>query len=121
MGQRLHAKNESQEYIIDRFPIPTCRNTRILRCRLFQEPCFRGYHASMRCFVYGKTPHVVCEKEGAPIAFFLTPTSIHDLIALKFFSLKLSPHFSLYADQAYNDYLFEKQLQEQTQISLMTH
>ena len=35
IGQRFHAKNESQEYIIDRVPIPACRNTRIPRCRRY--------------------------------------------------------------------------------------
>ena len=73
----------------------------------------------MRCFVYGIKAHVVCEKEGAPVAFFLTPASTHDLTALKSFSLKLPPHSSLYADKAYNDYHLEKLLNEQLNISLM--
>ena len=110
MGQGFHAKNKSQEYIIDSFPVPACRNTRIPPC-LFQEPCFRGDHANMRCFVYGLKAHVVCEKESAPVVFFLTPASTHDLTALKSFSLKLPPHSSPYADKAYNDYHLEKFLE----------
>ena len=62
---------------------------------------------------------MVCEKEGAPVAFFLTPARAHDLKALKAVPLKLPPHSSLYADKTYNDYHLEELLNEQLNISLI--
>ena len=56
--------------------------------------------------------HLIIDKNGRPFTFQITPGSEHDLTALKFMDLPFVKKVNLYADKAYNDYGFEKNLRK---------
>jgi len=103
------SKADSQ-YIVDSFPIPSCRLSRLSTARLFKGKCFKGYNSSHKTFFHGLKIHLIIEKNGCLHLFQITPGSEHDLKALKFMDLSFPRPCRLYADKAYNDYKFEDKL-----------
>lgn len=106
------SQTESQ-YIVDSFPVPSCRLSRLYRAKLFRGKCFKGYNASHKTFFHGLKIHLIITKNGCPFLFQITPGSEHDLTALKFMDLKFPKPCRLYADKAYNDKKFEVELAKQ--------
>ena len=101
------AKADSQ-YIVDSFPVSSCRLSREHRSKLFQGRCFKGYNASHKTYFHGLKIHIIVSKTGMPFTFQITPGSEHDLTALKFMTLPFIKKIYLYGDKAYNDFKFEK-------------
>ena len=108
---QVFANNDSH-YIVDSFPVSSCRISREQRSRLFKGKQFKGYNASHKTFFHGLKVHLIISKVGSPFAFQITPGSEHDLTALKYMALPFSHKIFLYADKAYNDAKFEKQLKK---------
>lgn len=109
---RVLSKDDSH-YVVDSFPISSCRLSREQNSRLFQGKCFKGYNASHRVYFHGLKVHLIVSKVGRPFTFQITPGSEHDLTALKFMDLPFHWKIWLYADKAYNDFEFEKYLKRQ--------
>jgi hypothetical protein len=99
-------------YIIDTFPIPVCDNYRIPRAKIYQSEAYRGYIASKKRYFYGLKIHIMVNKYGQPVEFFLTPDSIADVTGLQLFDFDLPEGAEVYADKAYNDYTIEDVLKE---------
>ena len=106
---QILAKEDSQ-YIVDSFPISSCRLSREQRSKLFQGKSFKGYNASHKVYFHGLKVHLIVSRIGKPFTFQITPGSEHDLTALKYMDLPFYWKVWLYADKAYNDFKFEKEL-----------
>jgi len=101
------AKDDSQ-YIIDSFPVSSCRLSRAYRAKLFLGKIFKGYNASHKTYFHGLKVHLIVSKIGIPFSFEITPGSEHDLAVLKYMALFFPNKVNLYGDKAYNDFNFEK-------------
>jgi hypothetical protein len=111
--------NDSEEYVVDSFPVPVCDNIRIRRCRLYEGEEYRGYIASKRRYFYGLRVHMmVTAEDGKPVEFFLEAGSKNDNAAFKSFELDLPAGSTIYADKQYNDYHYEDLLKEAASIEM---
>lgn len=115
----LSASESCSEYIVDSFPIPTCRPARHLRVRMFQGEKFRGYNSSHKTWFFGLKVHLIATTNGKPVSALISPGSTHDLTALKVMDLPLPPGSDLFGDKAYTDYDFENDLLETLKIRLI--
>lgn len=104
---------EDSQYVIDSFPVSSCRLSRERRSKLFIGKCFKGYNASHNTYFHGIKIHLIVSKAGMPFTFQITPGSEHDLTALKYMELPFWRKICLYADKAYNDFAFEKLLRKE--------
>jgi hypothetical protein len=43
LAQVHQQSNTGKEHIVDTFPVPVCHTIRIKRCKVYQDPAFRGY------------------------------------------------------------------------------
>lgn len=103
---------DAKEYIIDSFPCPICHNIRITRCRIAQDPKYKGYNSSKKQYFYGLKVHAIVSTTGIPISFEWTPGSVHDITAFKNMNMHAIEEGTLYGDAAYMDYSLEDQLTE---------
>lgn len=115
----MSREHSSSNYIVDSFPVPTCRPARHLRARLFCGEEFRGYNSSHKNWFFGLKVHLIATAEGCPVSAIISPGSVHDLTALKVMDLELPIGSVLYGDKAYTDYDFEKQLMDTRGVCLM--
>lgn len=115
----LSGADSCLEYIVDSFPVPTCRPARQLRARMFPGEEFRGYNSSHKTWFFGLKVHLVATTSSKPVSMIITPGSVHDLTALKVMDLPLPAGSDLYGDKAYTDYDFEEALQESSGIHLV--
>jgi hypothetical protein len=99
-------------YAIDSFPIAVCDNYRIQRCKIYQEPYYRGYIASKKRYFYGLKIHLMVTKDGQPVEFFLTEGSVNDVSVLDLFDFDVQPGSEIYADRMYNKYWLEDVINE---------
>jgi hypothetical protein len=118
LGEVFKAGNETQEYVIDSFPISVCKNIRISRCRIYQEEEYRGYCAAKKEYFYGLRVHAVVTERGELVQWVLAKGSQHDMAVFKDFPLDLPKTSILYGDKAYNDYQYEEFLLEALQVEL---
>jgi hypothetical protein len=122
LSQLFIQANRSGDYAVDSMPVLVCQNARINRCRLFpveEHPHLRGYQASKKRYFYGFKVHLVVTREGAPVEFFISEGSLHDLEGLRRLPLDLPPHSTLYGDKAYADAKEQELLQEAAGIRLV--
>lgn len=112
LAESFKQDNPDQIYVVDSMPIAACDNYRIPRCRLYQQPAYRGYQASKKRYVYGLKVHLMVTDSGAPVEFFLTPASCSDAACLAGFDFDLPAAAQVYADKAYNVYWIEDLLAE---------
>jgi len=101
---------DDSQYVVDSFPISSCRLSREQRCKLFRGKCFKGYNSSHKNYFHGLKIHLIVSKIGMPFIFQITPGSEHDLSALRYMDLSFSKKINLYADKAYNNFKFEQEL-----------
>jgi hypothetical protein len=111
--------NTDAVYSIDSFPIAVCDNIRIRRSKIYSKEDFRGYQASKKRYFYGLKIHLMVTQDGQPVECFLTPGSVGDVDALKYYAYELPDGAIIYADKAYNDYEIEDLLQEVDHIQLL--
>jgi hypothetical protein len=112
------AKAENQEFALDSFPWPVCKNIRIQRCQLVRGAAFRGYNASKREYFYGDKVHLITARDGRVVEFDFTPGSRSDAVAFKLLGFDLPPGSRVLADKAYNVYPAEDQLRNDGEVDL---
>lgn len=112
--------NNGNEFVVDSFPIPVCKNIRITRSKIYKDKKYRGYSASKREFFYGLKVHVITTTKKQPVEIILAPGSFHDCKVFKDFDFNLPRNSFLYADAAYNDYFFEDLVKEAAGINLIS-
>ncbi|WBA41962.1 IS982 family transposase [Hymenobacter canadensis] len=115
LGQHLKALNTDARYVIDSFPVAVCDNIRIARCRLLQDPAYRGYSASKRRYFYGFKVQLVRIHDGLPVELYIHSGSEADITGLKALAPQLPEGSVLYADAAYTDYDWENAWREAEQ------
>ena len=81
----METLNTEAIYLIDSLPIAVCDNIRIRRSKIYSGEDFRGYQASKKRYFYGLKIHLMVTQEGQPVACFLTPGSVGDVDALKYY------------------------------------
>ena len=89
--------------VIDSIPIAVGDKIRIRRSKIDADEDFRGYQASKKRSFYGLKVHLMVTQDGQPVACFLTPGSVGDVDAWKYYAYELPDGSILYADKAYND------------------
>lgn len=104
--------NIESVYMIDSFPVITCKNIRISRSKLVQGEDFRSYNASKREYFYGFKVHVITTSSGIPVEYLVTPAKVHDNTAFQMMEVNIPPNSDLYGDAAYlNEQLKELYLE----------
>jgi len=56
---------DDNEFIVDSFPIPLCRNIRIKRCHIYRDVAFHGYNDSKKEYFYGVKACVIVAASGS--------------------------------------------------------
>ncbi|HJS81994.1 MAG TPA: IS982 family transposase [Nitrososphaera sp.] len=107
LGYCLKQQNQSQQYLLDSFPLEVCDNIRIRRCRLLQGEDYRGYCAAKRRYFYGLRVHVVTTSEGIPVELAFLPGEANDSRGLSVLSLELPQGSEVFMDAGYTDYQAE--------------
>lgn len=110
------AKAKNQEFALDSFPWPVCKNIRVQRCRLVQGAEFRGYNASKREYFYGYKVHLMTAQDGRVVEFDFTPGSRSDAVAFELLDFDLPAGSCVFADKAYNLYAAEDQLRRDGEV-----
>ena len=112
LGETWKALNTSSIYVIDSFPIAACDNYRIARSKRYRGKVWRGLQASKRRYFYGLKLHLLVAEEGQPVEFFLTPGSVSDTRAMKWYHFDLPEKAWVTGDKAYTNYTIEEVFQE---------
>jgi hypothetical protein len=115
----LITSGSSKEFIVDSFPVPVCQNNKIFRCKLLKGKEYHGYNASKKWYFYGIKVHMIIDTKGLPIEFIFTPGSETDIRAFKRFECDLPVDSRIYADKAYNDYMYEDLMNEILDVRLI--
>lgn len=118
LAEHFKAKNVSNEYVVDSFPVPTCDNIRIFRSKIFSGKQYRGYIASKKRFFFGIKVHLIATTEQEPVEFLFAPGSEADMKAFTNLDLDLGEGARIYADRAYNSYEYEDFLKD-NELSLV--
>lgn len=98
--EKAQVLNLSKDFIIDSFPVSVCRNSRINRCRIYQNEEFRGFNASKKEYFYGLKVNIATA-EGQPFEVSLSPGRYRDCDPFKLMDLQFPLGISLYGDSAY--------------------
>ena len=115
-------QNPSGDYAIDSMPVLVCQNARIQRCRLFpveDNGALRGKQASKKRYFYGFKVHLIVTRGGAPVEFFISEGSMHDLQGLRQMTLDLPAGSTLWGDKAYGSQNEQEFLQQVGDIRLI--
>ncbi len=110
--------NTESIYLIDSFPVETCKNIRISRSKLIKEEVYRGYNQSKKEYFYGFKVEVITDKRGIPIDCYFVAGSYHDITAFQAMNISLPEKSVLIGDSGYTDYELEDLYQETENISL---
>lgn len=106
-------------FIVDSFPVPTTKLARKQRSKLYSNDQYVGYCAAKKEFFLGLKLHMISSASGMPVQMLLLPASISDISGFKQIDLSLQKNSVIYADKAYNDYLYEDRLMQEKQIHLI--
>ena len=119
LGQAHQQANPNNEFIVDTFPVPVCRNIRIKRCKIYKDTkAHRGWCASKKEYVYGLKVCMIVTASGQPVEFSLVPEATADVRALKNMDLNLPEGSRLFGDGGFLDIAFEKALKDEAGIDL---
>lgn len=111
--------NPTNEYAVDSFPVPVCKNIRISRNNIYGKEEYRGKCISKYEYFYGIRVHMVSTITGGPVEIIFAPGSQHDSVVFKRFDLDLPEGASLYGDAAYTDYTYEDLIKEAAGINFL--
>lgn len=111
--------NINNEFIVDSFPMYTCKMARQSRTKLYKDKKYLGYCAAKQEYFIGFKGHMVSDVHGNPISFMIRPGSESDIGAFRKIDLDLPQNSRLYADKAYNDYKYEDYLIQKKNIFLI--
>jgi len=120
LGQVWMTLNEKSEYVLDSFPVAVCDNIRIPHCRLLKGEEYRGYIASKKRYFYGIRLHLIGTADGIPVEWVFLPGHANDVRGLSSLPFNFPASSTIYADKAFNDYLAEDNLANESQIDLKT-
>ena len=121
---------QGEAFIIDSIPVPVCKRVRAARCakigiiaitdgkRLPPRPYY-GYCTAKKEKFYGWRLHLICTREGIPVAFQMLPAGLHDLTAIHELTFQLSEGACVYADKAYNSGEAEAAIMEESGVRLI--
>ena len=112
-------RNINNEFIVDSFPMYTCKLARQNKTKLYKEKKYLGYCAAKKEYYIGFKGHMISDVNGNPVQFMITPGSESDIGAFRKIDLDLPVNARLYADKAYNDYKFEDNLIHRKRVYLM--
>jgi hypothetical protein len=124
--------DSTDTYLVDSFPVPVYRNSRIRRCRLYpsrwlppslpeawlaenfgeapppgrpaSSVSYLGWMACENRHFYGVRVHLVTTAQGRPVECVIAPGSIPDASMLPFFAFDLPEGSRILGDKGYNDY-----------------
>lgn len=120
LGQVHQQTNPNNEFIVDTFPVPVCRNIRIKRCKIYQNTkAYRGYCASKKEYFYGLKVCLVVTTLGQPVELSLVFGATADVRALKCMDLNLPENVTVFGDSGFLDLDFEAALREEAGIELI--
>lgn len=111
--------NQTNEYIVDSFPVSACQNCRIPRVKLLQGKEYHGYCASKKMYFYGIKVHMVTCAGGYPVEVLFSTGNVTDIKAFRNLNLDLPAGSRIYADRAYTDYSYEDFLVDVGNIQLI--
>jgi hypothetical protein len=111
--------SENKKLIVDSFPVASCQNNKIFRCKLFTEKYFHGYTASKKSYFWGIKVHMLVTHDGVPVQFLFTPGHAADISAFRHFSFGEIKGSKIYGDRAYNDSHYEALLKKGYDINLV--
>lgn len=110
------AKQNNKKFSLDTFPLAVCHNIRIKRCKLVKGEAYRGYNSSKREYFYRFEVHLITAADGTVIEFEFSPGALEDLASYNLLNFDLPKGAELnIMDKAYNFYLQENLLAENTQ------
>jgi len=111
--------NVGNEFIVDSFPVYTCKLARQNQTKLYRDRKFLGYCAAKREFFIGLKLHLISDVNANPTKMSLRPASESDIRSFRSLELDLPRNSIILADKAYNDYRYEDRLIQEKQIHLM--
>jgi len=116
-------KAPSADYLIDSMPVMLAVGTRAKRGRVALEIAKTGFCATKQINFHGVRLHLIGNRQAGtlptPSRIWLREGNIHDLTALREISDELPAEINLFADKAYADADFKRQL-EARDIKLLT-
>lgn len=110
--------NAENEFIVDSFPVYTCKLARQNQTKLFKNKDFLGYCAAKKEFFIGFKLHLIADVNANPTKMLLRPARESDIGSFRLFELDLPTNSVILADKAYNDYQYEDRLVQEKQIHL---
>jgi len=110
--------NESFEFAMDSFPIPSCDNIRISRSKLFAPKQHRGYIASKKRYFNGLRVHLIATLTRQIVEFKIFPGATSDVKGAKSLEFNLPAGSVVYADKGCSSYKHEDELRETKLIEL---
>ena len=116
-------KASSADYLIDSMPVMLAVGTRAKRGRVALEIAKTGFCATKQINFHGVRLHLIGNRQAGtlptPSRIWLREGNIHDLTALREIADELPAEINLFADKAYADADFKRQL-EARDIKLLT-
>ena len=91
-------------FIIDSIPVPVCKRVRAFRCVKIDGRLSRAYFgwcAAKKEKFFGWRLHLICTREGLPVAFQMLPGGWHDLVPIHELTFGLPEGARVYGDKAY--------------------
>jgi hypothetical protein len=119
LSELIKKTSNNNEYCIDSFPLPICKNVRIKRCKLVQGKEYLGYNSSKDEYYYGFKVHLITAKNGDIVEFEYSPARYHDQIAFSLLNFDLPEGSKIFADKAYNNYLLEEIIKDATNTDFL--
>ena len=110
LSNEFEKNNINKEFIVDSFPLNTCKLARKNMTKLYKDKKYLGYCAAKKEYFIGFKGHMITDVNGNPVNFMLKPGSESDIKAFKSIDLDLPKNSTIYADKAYNDYEYEDYL-----------
>lgn len=119
----LNRTELSADYLIDSMPVMLASGTRSKRARVALEIAKTGFCATKQINFHGVRLHLFANRQPGclpiPAKVWLKEGNVHDLTALREISEELPGAINLFADKAYSDASFKRELEIRT-IKLFT-
>ncbi len=119
----VNEKKFSADFIIDSMPVMLAEGTRARRARVAPEIAKCGFCATKQINFHGVRLHLIGNRRASalplPARIWLKEGNVHDLVALREIADDLPSGINLFADKAYSDKEFKREL-ESREIRLLT-
>lgn len=119
LAQMHQQTNTENIHIVDTFPVPVCRNTRIKRCKIYKGNDFHGYCASKKEYFFGLKVCLIVTEAGQPVEMLLVPGAATDITALGSMDLNLPEQSTIFGDSGFLDRPFETALRQEAGLNLV--